>query len=154
MGQATGGGLKAKANKSPSSSAPYEKPHLPLWLSLYVHSCLEPEKVKLLLSLCFPETLLLHQTEVCCPALGVPTALRTRERASVSDGCLYLWEGPAGPLGSLSKEEEREEEEEEDSCVLDLNGSQAPLGSRRAASKGSGRAVRGTPSLPYRGLCS
>lgn len=38
-------------------------------------------------------------------------------------------EGPATPLGSLSKEEEREEEEEEgNSCVWDPNGLQPGSG--------------------------
>lgn len=52
FGAGNGGDLKAKANKLPSSSAPSEKPQChPLWLSLYVHSCLEPGKVRLPLSL-------------------------------------------------------------------------------------------------------
>lgn len=54
-------------------------------------------------------------------------------------------EGPAGPLGSLSKEEEAA------SCVWDLNGSQAGPAPRTAASRGSGNAVSGIPSASSRG---
>lgn len=73
-----GGDLKAKANKSPSSSAPCEKKNrLPLWLSLYIHSCLEPEQVKLPVSLTL--------------SLGLYSCIRQMSAAQPW-GCPQLWE--------------------------------------------------------------
>lgn len=72
----------------------------------------------------------------------MPTAPRTKH-PSVSDGRPNAPEGPTASLDSFPKEEEREEEEEEgNSCVLDLNGLQASLAPRVAASRGSGNTVR------------
>lgn len=146
------GDLKAKANKPPSSSAPNAKPqHHPQWLSLYVHSRLEPGKVRPPLS------------------LGLKPLSDVLSEAALPQGSLQFWERQAamgthifageacwasgqfikggGERGGGGGRGGRQ-------LCFGSEWVTGPLGPRKAASRGSGKAVRRPPRRPCRGPSS